>query len=277
MKAPITPTTALAAVCVLALTGAGADASTVVDAPPGLDQMIGQMLIVGHPGPAPGPDDPVTRDIALTGLGGVILPKSRPEWAAELQTWADIPLLVVEGGGKGKLGLKGVTVSEDLQTSAVTARHGLKEAIRKAVLSGSDMLRFGNLRGYDPAIARESAAILRAMVDDGTIPLSRIESSWRRISALKKRSSSSAGLAGGWSAMALDDPTAVEAFGFLKEEIARTRGVDVLVPEKARVQVVAGLNVRMLLRRSDGTSAGYIDATVYLDLGGGRTLTAIRD
>ena len=276
MKAPITPTTALAAVCIIALTGAGGDTSTAVDAPPGLDQMIGQMLIVGYPGPAPGPNDPVTRDIALGGLGGVILPKGRPEWVAELQTWADIPLLVVEGGDKGKLGLKGVTVSEDLQASAVTAQHGLKDAIRKALLSGSDMLRFGNLRGYDPVIARESAAILRAMVDDGTISLSRIESSWRRISALK-RSSSSVSLAGGWSAMALDDPTAVEAFGFLREEIARTRGVDVVAPEKARVQVVAGLNVRMLLRRSDGAAAGYADATVCLNLGGGRTLTAIRD
>ena len=67
------------------------------------------------------------------------------------------------------------------------------------------------------------------------------------------------------------------AFSFLKEEIARTRGINVLAPEKAKIQVVAGLNVRMLLRYGSGDSPSYLDATVYQDLGGGMTLTAIKD
>ena len=53
--------------------------------------------------------------------------------------------------------------------------------------AGIDLLCFGNNLTYDPDIAPRAAEILERAVTSGRIPLSRIDTSHRRLMALKRR------------------------------------------------------------------------------------------
>jgi beta-N-acetylhexosaminidase len=94
---------------------------------------------------------------------------------------------VLDGLLRKKLGFGGVIVSDDMQMKAIADRYGLEEAIRLAVEAGVDILLFGNNTTYDPDIASKAATILRSLVEKKIISEKRIDLSYRRVMALKKR------------------------------------------------------------------------------------------
>lgn len=86
-----------------------------------------------------------------------------------------------------KLHFNGVVFSDDMQMHAITKHYGTEEAIRLAILAGVDIMTFSNnIFGSDQRTADKVHGIIRKMVDDGTIPKSRIDDSFRRIMKFKR-------------------------------------------------------------------------------------------
>lgn len=88
---------------------------------------------------------------------------------------------------RNRLGFTGVIMSDDMEMKAISSHYGLEAAISAAVEAGLDLLCFGNNLSYDPAIASKAADILARAVEGGRIPESRIDASYQRILALKRR------------------------------------------------------------------------------------------
>lgn len=87
------------------------------------------------------------------------------------------------------VGFDGPVLSDDLQMGAIRAEYDLETSVRKALLSGADMLIFGNNVGnaYDEEIAPKVVDIVVRLVEDGGIDESRIDESVGRIEAMKRR------------------------------------------------------------------------------------------
>ncbi|BDQ35152.1 glycoside hydrolase family 3 protein [Pseudodesulfovibrio portus] len=92
---------------------------------------------------------------------------------------------VITGLLRDKLGYDGVVVTDDMTMGAITEFYGRDQAIRLAILAGADILLFGNNLAYDEEIVGKAHAAIRRMVDEGTIPQTRIEQSYQRIMKLK--------------------------------------------------------------------------------------------
>lgn len=82
----------------------------------------------------------------------------------------------------------GVVVSDDLQMRAITDHYGFEEAVALALDAGVDMLLMGNNAGvYDEGAAQRIARTVRGLVRAGKVSEARIDASYRRILALKRR------------------------------------------------------------------------------------------
>jgi beta-N-acetylhexosaminidase len=92
---------------------------------------------------------------------------------------------VITGLLRGKLGFRGVVVTDDMNMGAIADEYGRREAIRRAIEAGADILLFGNNLAYDEHIVEKVHAVIRSLVDDGTIPEARIAQSYERIMRLK--------------------------------------------------------------------------------------------
>jgi beta-N-acetylhexosaminidase len=89
---------------------------------------------------------------------------------------------------RGKLNYNGVVFSDDMQMHAISKYYGLEEAIRLAILAGVDILTFSNnISDTQERTVDRVHSIIRKFVEDGAIPQERIDQSFRRIMALKKR------------------------------------------------------------------------------------------
>jgi beta-N-acetylhexosaminidase len=88
---------------------------------------------------------------------------------------------------RGELGYDGVIISDDMQMKAITEEYGFETAVQKAVEAGIDILAFANNSVYDEAVAERARAVIKGLVQAGTISEARIEESYRRIGALKRR------------------------------------------------------------------------------------------
>jgi beta-N-acetylhexosaminidase len=92
---------------------------------------------------------------------------------------------VITGLLRGKLGYRGVVVTDDMDMGAIAREYGRREAVRRAIEAGADILLFGNNLAFDEHIVQKVHAVIRSLVDDGTIPTTRIERSYERIMRLK--------------------------------------------------------------------------------------------
>ena len=86
-----------------------------------------------------------------------------------------------------RLGWKGVVVTDDLDMDAVTQHYTQEESIRLAVNAGADIILFGNNLRHAVDQGRTVHATLVQLAQQGAIPRARIQESWNRIVALKKR------------------------------------------------------------------------------------------
>ncbi len=100
---------------------------------------------------------------------------------------------IIQGILRDRLGFSGVVFTDDMQMHAITKYYGLEEAIRLTILAGVDILTFSNnISGSQDRTVDKVHTIIRGYVEDGTIPQSRIDESYKRIMALKKNLSMSA-------------------------------------------------------------------------------------
>ena len=96
---------------------------------------------------------------------------------------------VLQGMLRGRLGYRGVIISDDLLMGAIVKRFSLEEACVLAVRAGVDILLASNNspEGDDPHLFHRLYETLVQAVEQGQISPSRIESSFSRIMSLKTR------------------------------------------------------------------------------------------
>lgn len=94
---------------------------------------------------------------------------------------------VITGLLREKLGFQGVITSDDMEMKAISNHYGLEKSVPAAIAAGIDVLCFGNNLTYDPEIAAKAAAILVRAVESGRIPEARIDASYQRVLALKRK------------------------------------------------------------------------------------------
>lgn len=99
---------------------------------------------------------------------------------------ATLSPLVIDGLLRGRLGYEGVVITDDLQMRAIAAHYTLEEVVLRAVDAGADVLLFGNNLDDDPALVSRAQEIIVKAVREGRLSRERLESSWRRIMALKE-------------------------------------------------------------------------------------------
>ncbi len=104
-----------------------------------------------------------------------------PVWPATLSRKTLNDLLRVE------IGYEGVIISDDMQMGAIRQEYDLKTALERTILAGTDIIIFGNNLVYEEGIAKKAQEIILGLVKDGKIPASRIQESYDRIKALKKK------------------------------------------------------------------------------------------
>lgn len=88
---------------------------------------------------------------------------------------------------RGKLGFEGVISSDDLEMKAISDHYGLERSVPAALEAGIDMLCFGNNLSYDPDIVPKVIDILQQAVKSGRITETRIDVSYQRVRALKRK------------------------------------------------------------------------------------------
>ncbi|MBM3178047.1 MAG: glycoside hydrolase family 3 protein [Bacteroidetes bacterium] len=95
---------------------------------------------------------------------------------------------VIDSLLRKKIGFNGVVFTDDMQMHAITKYFGTPEAIRLSILAGVDIMCFSNnIQGSEERTADKVHQIIRQYVDQGIITRERIEESYRRITALKKK------------------------------------------------------------------------------------------
>lgn len=94
---------------------------------------------------------------------------------------------VITGLLRGQLGFQGVVASDDMEMKAISNRYGIEESIPLALGAGIDVLCFGNNMSYDPDIAPRAIAIIEHAVAAGRLSEARIDESYQRVLALKRR------------------------------------------------------------------------------------------
>ena len=100
---------------------------------------------------------------------------------------ATLSRAVITGLLREKLGYDGVITSDDMEMKAISSRYGLENSVPAAIEAGIDLLCFGNNLSYDSAIAEKAIAILVRAVESGRLAESRIDVSYGRVLALKRR------------------------------------------------------------------------------------------
>lgn len=88
---------------------------------------------------------------------------------------------------RGKLGFRGVVVTDDLEMGAVRSHFGLRDRIVRAVLAGNDILLFSNTAAYRSEIGAQIQRILVESAEADPRVKARIVESYQRIVALKAR------------------------------------------------------------------------------------------
>ncbi|WP_300923097.1 glycoside hydrolase family 3 N-terminal domain-containing protein [uncultured Desulfovibrio sp.] len=123
-------------------------------------------------------------EIFRAGWPGMVMPGHLFHAGLDPDLPATLSRMVVTGLLRQGLGWQGVVISDDMQMRAIAGRYGLKESILLAVRAGVDILLYGNNLEWEDGLADKVFAALRALVDEGSIPVERIRRSWERISAL---------------------------------------------------------------------------------------------
>jgi beta-N-acetylhexosaminidase len=93
----------------------------------------------------------------------------------------------VTGFLRKELKYDGVVISDDMQMGAITKQYGFETAVSLAIQAGLDIIAIGNNLVYVEDIVSQTIAIVKKLVQAGTISEERIDQSYQRIQRLKRR------------------------------------------------------------------------------------------
>lgn len=91
----------------------------------------------------------------------------------------------INGLLRDQLGYNGVVISDDLQMAAITRYYGYDLAIQQAIAAGVDILLIANNAMYADDTVPRTVALIAGWVQQGIIPIERIELSYQRIQHMK--------------------------------------------------------------------------------------------
>lgn len=95
---------------------------------------------------------------------------------------------ILNGILRKRLGFNGVVFSDDMQMQAIAKNYGLEETVKLAILAGVDIMTFSNnISGSEERTVDKVHQVIKALVTQNQIPISRIDESYRRIMILKRR------------------------------------------------------------------------------------------
>ncbi len=100
---------------------------------------------------------------------------------------ATLSRAITTGLLREQLRFDGVVASDDLEMRAITSQYGLDNAVPLALEAGVDVLCFGNSLSYDPDLVPRVMGILERAVTHGRLTEERIDVSYQRVLALKRR------------------------------------------------------------------------------------------
>jgi beta-N-acetylhexosaminidase len=106
---------------------------------------------------------------------------------ADAQLPASLSPQWITGVLRDDLGFRGVVISDDLDMGAIRKQFNLKQTVLRAVAAGIDVLLFSNTADYDPKLGDKVREILVAEATTNPAFAARIEQSYNRIVALKRR------------------------------------------------------------------------------------------
>jgi len=93
---------------------------------------------------------------------------------------------ILQGILREQIGFEGVIFSDDMQMHAITEHYGLEKAIELGINAGLDVIIFSNnIQNSKERTVAVVHDLIKSMVDDGRIPISRIDESYARILHLK--------------------------------------------------------------------------------------------
>jgi len=88
---------------------------------------------------------------------------------------------------RNELKFNGIIFTDDMEMKAIADNFGLEVAIERAIIAGADILTFANNNTYDEKIVSKIVAIIKNLISDGKITEDRIDQSYQRIMAYKKK------------------------------------------------------------------------------------------
>ncbi len=95
---------------------------------------------------------------------------------------------MLDGLLRKKLEYQGVVFSDDMQMEAISKQYGFDESIKIAILAGVDIVCFAkNVPGSQKVSPQRIFSVIKNAVANGEIPVERINQSYLRIIALKKK------------------------------------------------------------------------------------------
>jgi beta-N-acetylhexosaminidase len=86
---------------------------------------------------------------------------------------------------RGKLGFKGLVISDDLDMKAISADYQRERALELALNAGNDIILIANNLAYDDRAAARAHALILGLVAAGRINETRIEEACRRVMEFK--------------------------------------------------------------------------------------------
>jgi beta-N-acetylhexosaminidase len=108
--------------------------------------------------------------------------------------WDTVPATlsknVITGVLRGDLGWNGIVMSDDMQMGAVSEHYGFEKGIELALNAGVDILLLSNNSAtvpYDDRLAEKTFMVVKKLVAEGKVPVSRIEESYERVMRLKNK------------------------------------------------------------------------------------------
>lgn len=94
---------------------------------------------------------------------------------------------IITGILRQELGYDGVVISDDMQMGAIVNYYGFETAIEKTLEAGVDILAFANNSVYEEDVIARAVAVIKQLVQEGTISEERLEESYQRIQRLKRK------------------------------------------------------------------------------------------
>ncbi len=101
---------------------------------------------------------------------------------------ASLSSRTVSGLLRANLGYKGVVITDDLQMRAISQHYTLRETLKLAINAGNDILLFGNQLDPKHIVTIEKlVSMVKALISNGEVNISRINRANRRISAMRNK------------------------------------------------------------------------------------------